>query len=97
MSRSGSDSLRAGRLYLPTRVPIFKEAGSGVAADGDILANNLALSPLMVTGDDLSDCDLGRALVLASGRTRFFLAKELHLLHLVINKRAVEELHNQWM
>lgn len=43
-------------------LPIFKGAGRTVTADGYVFADDLALFPLVVRGEDLGYADLRRAL-----------------------------------
>lgn len=66
--------------------PVFKGAGGTVAADGNVFADDLALFPLVVRGEDLRDADLRRAFLAGDGvviRGVFggLLAEEIDLVH----------------
>lgn len=82
-----SGTLHRGTVCIGCQLLILEGAGSAVAADRNILANDLAFLPLVVSRKDLGDADLRRALVTQDGcvvRTALhrLLAKEVHLVHL---------------
>lgn len=68
-------------------VPIFKGAGCTVTADGYVFADDLALFPLVVRGEDLGDADLRRALLAGDGV----------VIHLGFGWLLAEEVHLHWV